>query len=216
MIIDCFTFNDEFNLLEGRLEYLNDIVDYFVIVEGDITFSGKSREFQYVKQLSRYQKYADKILFFPFSMDCTGLDFNLNLQNFDLNSAPWKVESAQRNHFSKALKLFNRNDITIIGDVDEIPSKTAIRTAIACLQEEYKSVVTSQQMFYYNFNQIQELPCYCSIITTVGNALDKTPQGIRLERLTTPWLRNGGWHLSSFMTPEKNTRKNKKFLSSRI
>ena len=38
-IFDCFIFNHEIELLEIRMNILNDYVDKFVITEGDITFS---------------------------------------------------------------------------------------------------------------------------------------------------------------------------------
>jgi len=38
MIYDCFLINDELDLLELRLEYMFDQVDYFVIAESSQTF----------------------------------------------------------------------------------------------------------------------------------------------------------------------------------
>lgn len=211
MIIDCFTFNKEFDLLEGRMEYLNDIVDYFVIVEADITFSGIPREFQYVKNISRFQRFQHKILYFPFSMDCTGLDFTNPVQNFDYNTPAWKVESAQRNHFLAALRLFNDSDYVIINDVDEIPSKVGITTAITHLSEEMPKIVCNQQMFYYNFNQIQKDPWFGSIITTVKHVKEQTPQSVRLSRDQIITVTNGGWHLSNWMTPQEIQEKIQSF-----
>ena len=43
-IFDCFIFNHEIELLEIRLNILNDYVDKFVITEGDMTFSGFPKE----------------------------------------------------------------------------------------------------------------------------------------------------------------------------
>ena len=43
-IFDCFIFNNEVELLELRLNILNDVVDKFVIIEGNSTFSGKKKE----------------------------------------------------------------------------------------------------------------------------------------------------------------------------
>ena len=41
MIYDCFTFFNELDLLDIRLNILNDYVDKFVIVESTKTFTGK-------------------------------------------------------------------------------------------------------------------------------------------------------------------------------
>ena len=50
-IFDCFIFNNEVELLELRLNILNDVVDKFVIVEGSSTFSGKKKKSSFLKYL---------------------------------------------------------------------------------------------------------------------------------------------------------------------
>ena len=44
MIIDCFIFYNEIDLLKFRLEYLYNIVDYFVLVESTTTFAGNKKK----------------------------------------------------------------------------------------------------------------------------------------------------------------------------
>ena len=44
MLIDSFLFFNETELAELRIKYLNNIVDYFVIVEADITHQGKKKD----------------------------------------------------------------------------------------------------------------------------------------------------------------------------
>ena len=43
MIYDCFTYFDEVELLNLRLELLYQVVDYFIIVESEWTFSGSKK-----------------------------------------------------------------------------------------------------------------------------------------------------------------------------
>ena len=43
-IYDCFIFNNETDLLDIRLNILNDYVDYFVIVESLETFTGLKKK----------------------------------------------------------------------------------------------------------------------------------------------------------------------------
>jgi beta-1,4-mannosyl-glycoprotein beta-1,4-N-acetylglucosaminyltransferase len=52
-IYDCFTFYNEFDLLEIRLEELYDVVDYFVIVEGNRTFQNSSKPYLFLENISR-------------------------------------------------------------------------------------------------------------------------------------------------------------------
>ena len=44
MLIDAFTYFNEKELVELRLKYLNPIVDHFVIIESNITFTGKEKK----------------------------------------------------------------------------------------------------------------------------------------------------------------------------
>ena len=46
-IFDTFTFYNELDLLELRLNILGDVVDYFVINEATITFTGKTKPLYY-------------------------------------------------------------------------------------------------------------------------------------------------------------------------
>ena len=43
-IFDCFTFFDENFLVNSRFEILNDVVDYFVIVESIYDHQGKKKK----------------------------------------------------------------------------------------------------------------------------------------------------------------------------
>ena len=47
MIIDSFLFFNEAELAELRIKYLDDLVDYFVVVEADFTHQGKKKEWNF-------------------------------------------------------------------------------------------------------------------------------------------------------------------------
>ena len=61
-IYDCFNFFNELDILELRLNTLYDHVDFFVIVESDVTHSGEPKKFFYEEHRERFSKFADKIL----------------------------------------------------------------------------------------------------------------------------------------------------------
>ena len=61
-IYDCFIFFNELDLLEIRLSELYNYVDYFVIVEANKTFKGKSKPFYFEENKQKYKKYLDKII----------------------------------------------------------------------------------------------------------------------------------------------------------
>jgi beta-1,4-mannosyl-glycoprotein beta-1,4-N-acetylglucosaminyltransferase len=61
-IIDCFTFFNELKMLELRLTELNDVVDYFVLVESTKTFSNNDKQLFYKENKHLFEKFNDKII----------------------------------------------------------------------------------------------------------------------------------------------------------
>ena len=47
MIIDSFTFLNEKELVELRVKYLNEVVDHFLIIEADVTHTGKQKKWNF-------------------------------------------------------------------------------------------------------------------------------------------------------------------------
>ena len=62
-IYDTFLFFNELELLELRMNILNEYVDYFVIVESAITFQGEDKEFIFEKNKSRFASFENKIIY---------------------------------------------------------------------------------------------------------------------------------------------------------
>ena len=118
-VIDAFIFYNEIEMLKYRLEYLNDIVDIFVLIEGTLTFAGKSKELYYEKNKHLFQEYNHKILHVIVDMN----DF------IDEKINAWDREKYQRNYIKNGLEQLNLNDkdIIILSDLDEIPDVNAIK-----------------------------------------------------------------------------------------
>ena len=113
MIYDCFTYFNEELLLELRLNYLDEIVDKFVIVEANKTFSGNPKKQNF--DINKFEKFKDKIIY-------------VFLEDLPETDNPWVRESFQRNYIQEVLKKENAkdDDIVIVSDVDEIPTVNAI------------------------------------------------------------------------------------------
>jgi len=60
-IYDCFTFFNELDILEIRLNMLDKYVDKFVLVEARKTHSGKDKPLFYNDNKKRYKKFNDKM-----------------------------------------------------------------------------------------------------------------------------------------------------------
>ena len=60
-IYDCFLFFNELELLEIRLNVLNDVVDYFVLVESTKTFTNHDKPLHYQENKEKFKDFNDKI-----------------------------------------------------------------------------------------------------------------------------------------------------------
>ena len=61
-VIDSIIFFNELELLEMRLNILNDVVDTFVITESPFTVSGNEKPLYYLENKDRFGKFNDKIV----------------------------------------------------------------------------------------------------------------------------------------------------------
>jgi beta-1,4-mannosyl-glycoprotein beta-1,4-N-acetylglucosaminyltransferase len=204
-------FNNEHDILEGRIKYLNDVVNFFVIVEIDTTHSGKDKELNFTKEISRYQKYLNKILYIPVSIDKSKYDVSKVPESVDFSSPQWKIENEHRNKIINGLRFFNPKDFVIISDVDEIPLKSAIISSSQNLSDKRIAITFEQDMFYYNFKQRQVNKWCGSVITTNQKVMELSPQFFRDQRWNLPKITNGGYHLSYWNTPEKIVEKIESF-----
>lgn len=61
-VVDAFIFFNELELLDVRLNVLNDAVDYFVLVESTISHAGKDKPLYYKENKSLFEKFNHKII----------------------------------------------------------------------------------------------------------------------------------------------------------
>ena len=199
-IIDCFTFFDEEIILELRLNILYDYVDQFIISEGTYDHRGRSRKTLFNKE--KFKKFEDKITY-------------IKVNDFPNLSDPWKMLSHQRNSAIPFLKKFDRNDLVLISDVDEIPNLKIINNF---LKSKKNIVFFTQKFFFYKLNLFTDNEEWHG--TRICKLKDlKSPDWLRgIKRKKYPWwridketstvfLENGGWHFSFMYTPEGISKK---------
>lgn len=144
-IIDCFTFNGEYDLLEIRLNILNECVDEFIIVEAPTTFSGLPKPLYYEEQKERFSRWAGKIKYYKISEDYMQDEISLASQSPNTRGAAhWKHEFLQKESIKKALTHLSDNDIVFISDCDEIWNP-------AYLQSEQLFPITKLGMYVYTY-----------------------------------------------------------------
>jgi beta-1,4-mannosyl-glycoprotein beta-1,4-N-acetylglucosaminyltransferase len=121
MTVDIVTFNGEYDLLEIRLNILNDVVDEFIIVEAPTTFSGKPKPLYYKAQEERYLPWAHKIKYYVIDENYTEEEIEqANTSPNTQGAAHWKREFLQKESIKKALTHLPDDAICFVGDVDEI------------------------------------------------------------------------------------------------
>jgi len=120
-IYDCFQFFNEENVLDLRLNILDEFVDFFVIVESTTDHQGRDKKLNF--DIEKFKKFKKKIIYI--AVEDT-LD-SVKKAHIGQNSL---VERHQRNSIMKGLKNSHDDDLVIISDVDEIPKPQKIRAII--------------------------------------------------------------------------------------
>ena len=196
-VFDCFTFYNEFDILELRLEELWDTVDYFVISEANTTHQNNPKPFFLKDNWDKVKKYESKIR-------------HVLIEDMPLNADTWVNERHQRRELRRALTDLQPDDIVIVSDCDEIPRPAAI-DAIKEDTNDYDRYVLAIPLNYFklNFMMIQSVHKQNNIAVTRGRAFTD-PQAEReftFHKGNLPShyadenfciLEHGGWHFTYF------------------
>ena len=114
-------FFNETDILQLRIKLLYDIVDYFIIVEGDTTFQGEYKDYFYEKNEYLFNEFKDKIIYKKIKIPSIDYLNKYNSEYKDFNN-PWKREYYQRDYIHNILSDLDcdKDDIISLSDVDEI------------------------------------------------------------------------------------------------
>jgi hypothetical protein len=197
MVVDVFTFNGEYDLLEIRLNILNEYVDQFIIVEAPTTFSGWPKPLYYEKEKERFSKWHHKIKYHIISEDYTFDETRQAEESPNTKGAShWKHEFLQKESIKKALIQLDDNDIVYIGDVDEIWQPPLYET-LTSVTEPYKLRL---RVYSYYLNNRSSENFHGTIVSPWGVIKDKCLNHVRsTEHIKSPdyW----GWHFTSMGGP---------------
>ena len=205
MLIDSFLFYNETELVELRIKYLEKIVDYFVVVEANITHQGKKKEWNFPKQLnSSLKEFSHKIQYHQLKIDPEKIknEESWIIDNIKGDDAH-RIDNFQRNYIKTACKDFSNKDILIISDVDEIPSKKKLEFIKSCDFNEIVPIVFEQHLFHIDCNFLRLESWRGSIVTTMKVCNAHSPHTLRRARNRISHFSNAGWSFSSFGGPKK-------------
>lgn len=182
MIIDCFPFFNELDVLEIRLNILNNVVDKFVIVEASKTQSKIDKPFYFEKNKNRYSKFLDKII-------------HVKINDYPKEDG-WAMENFQRNCIQIGLNTLElkHEDIIAISDVDEIWNPNIAKDLNNLLnQYQFLSIDMNYFVFYLNLKTVNK-SWIGTIFTQFQNLKTSSPQNLRNIKDQVANIKNAGWH----------------------
>jgi|TARA_R110002110_G_scaffold298424_1_gene512808 beta-1,4-mannosyl-glycoprotein beta-1,4-N-acetylglucosaminyltransferase len=222
-IYDCFCFFNELDLLELRLNILDDYVDYFVISEASVTHTGQPKPYYYEENKERFKKWEHKII--HLKIEDTPNDFlNLPLipsdDSFDAQCVAdiHNFAITQTNRFNRTTEIHygrdfyqkecirrglencNDEDIIISSDCDEIPNPEVLKR-IDSILDTGTFFSFSQDTYYYYMNLLKEREWKGSRIGRYKDLKDYSYNELRANSNTV--IPNGGWHFSFMGGAEK-------------
>lgn len=212
-VYDIFTFFNELELLEMRLNILGDVVDYFVIIECGETFSGKPKELVYAKNKQRFAKFKDKIIHYVVtnvpksredlqkrleSSKISYLDKEIITNALTSDNVPegqlhWLKEFYQKESIKKALVKLNDNDICFVSDVDEIWNPNLV------LDYRKNDIFKLRQIVYsYYLNNRSNEAWAGTLMTKFINIKNGCLNHLRtVSKTKYTYIENGGWHFTN-------------------
>ncbi len=233
-IYDSFLFFNELDLLEIRLNLLNDVVDHFIISESDVTFSGKEKPLYFEDNKKRFEKFLPKIIHqvvrdtpddfqnLPFckenlenpEVEQTNkvLTFLKDAKNFPKDEKHWGRDFYQREILHRAMRNLNDEDIVIFSDIDEIPNPVTLKDILQRFPID--SIFTMRQKEYNYFINLYRNdgwmgPRVANYKTLKNLSLNKIRAIVHGDRtlVDTIDVDNGGWHFTSLGGTEKIIQK---------
>lgn len=218
-VFDSFIFFNELDLLDLRLNILNDVVDYFVLTESPFTVSGNEKPLFYQENKDRFGKFNDKIIHNiteeipndfiqylvkkPFHTDYSTTDES-GTKYIDL---PIRFQRAVYNRECSAYGLVKAgasdDDIVMTSDADEIINPYVIDDLDWF--DPTCNYVALQRAFYFKLNYLYEENWKGTRLSTFKHLKTTT-----VDRLRTDWrkaylIENAGWHFS-FLGDADNVR----------
>ena len=230
-IYDCFMYFDEEIVLDTRLNYLDQYVDFFVIIESCFTHKGDKRKLNF--NIKKFDKFKDKIIYKVYDGIPKKIEKILINDDEDTKSRKYIMnalyrENSQRNYISEGIKEATHEDLILVSDVDEIPNLSNIN--LKNIKE--KIILFKQDMFYYKFNLklpkiewIGTKACkkkYLKNPQWLRNIKDRKYPFYRLDALfsdnkfiNVKKINNGGWHFTNIKSAAEIEHKMKSYLHHR-
>lgn len=212
-VYDVFTFFNELDLLELRLEMLDSVVDKFVLIECVETFSGNPKPLYYEENKDRFKKYHHKIIHHitydpPKTFDdlrnrildpnSDDLTKQICIQALTSTNVPpgelhWLKEFYQKENIRRPLVGLEDDDLCFITDLDEFWNPELDYSLI----EDHKIYKLKQLAYSLYLNNRSSEPWAGTLLTRYKNIKNGCLNHLRTPSKTPyEYIENGGWHFT--------------------
>lgn len=221
-IVDCFLYFQEKELLKLRLEYLNDFVDYFVIVEASQSFSGKKKDFNFEKEKKQFEPYLHKIIYYKIEDTIKSFDdlvsqlekkndfvsknilsFMNSHSHYNKDLLNWVLDTFHRESIAYPLNQMSlkADDVVLLSDIDEIPSHNFLKSY---LENPIDHACNKQFQFSFFLNLLSDDHWIGTIISKWNAFKDASLTDLRIDskknqtKVKNLNLDHGGFHFTSY------------------
>ena len=206
-IYDLFTFNNELDLLEIRLNELDSVVDRFVICESTVTHNNQPKPLYFSNNRERFRKFLHKI-------DLVIFD---NVKHTD----SWSIENDHRRALSEKIPLnLDDADILLLSDLDEIPSKNTLKQLKTRDVNQFP-VTLCYSMYsgsFHNHVISPENQLHNDSTVAIKYSQYKTKNDLQhyrnIRSTSLPRILDAGWHFTSMGGPKNVLKKIQNFAHS--
>lgn len=172
MVVDCFPFANEFELLTARLELLSPLVDVFLIQEVGRTHAGSVKGLLLSLDHPSIKQFRSKIVL-------------LQRDDFDSEISPFERDWWQRDLADPWLTAnMKPDDILIYGDVDEIPDPQALEGAIETIESGRSSAAFLAMDMHY---------CFIDFRESTGRLISALGEFNTVKGSNRRWIGTGVW-----------------------
>eukprot|EP00996_Jenningsia_fusiforme_P005507 NODE_647_length_2015_cov_24.268566_g598_i0.p1 GENE.NODE_647_length_2015_cov_24.268566_g598_i0~~NODE_647_length_2015_cov_24.268566_g598_i0.p1 ORF type:complete len:319 (-),score=49.65 NODE_647_length_2015_cov_24.268566_g598_i0:1058-1960(-) len=213
-IFDLFVFDHELDMLEIRLNELWSVVDFFVLVESNLTFTGLPKLLLFEVNKGRFRKFLSKIVHVVIPAQ--------QLMH------PWTLLSHQEDHVRKSIARqrdsasrdygltiglasagATDSDLVLTSDIDEIPAPSALAQLQLCAGWNVARLAVVLYQYSFEFRSTLRW-LHGTRLTSVANArslggfrLRYDPEPLDLDYIGAH-LGLRGWHCSSCFATMKD------------
>jgi beta-1,4-mannosyl-glycoprotein beta-1,4-N-acetylglucosaminyltransferase len=201
-VYDLFMVNDEMDWLEIRLHTLASTVDYFVILESPVTFTGNAKPLVVKANWEKFKEFHDKIIYHVLENPPIGAKRTWDYEDYQRNAMFLQTFPTMDGDRNPAL-----GDIIVVSDIDEIPRPSTMMVLRNC--NVPKRVTIRSRFYYYSFQYRHIGEDWAHPQATLFGGLRKgetiLPADLRNgeggNRLVGWWNKadiwNAGWHCST-------------------